>query len=130
MVLGFVYNLSRQHVQNLPYKQMIAEKVPNIMVEKLIIPKINRNKISPYGKKFKEELSTMHFGELVYGTIFDLDINIHMGLDIEINQEVPKNKYEIKRNIDIININHKCYYYVRNRNINNKILSNGMINYN
>ena len=109
---------------------MLTEKTPNILVEKLIIPKINRNKISPYGKKFKDETSNIHLGELIYGTTYDLDININMGLEIEITEEVSKNKYEIKRNIDIININHKCYYYIRNRNINNKILSNGMINYN
>lgn len=129
MTLGFVYDISRQNVKSLPYKKMLESKVPDIVVNKLIIPKINRNKKSPYGKKFKEELQNIHFGELVYGSMYQLDINILMGLDLSTTQEVSKEKYEIKRNIEMIEINHKCYYYVKNKNIENKILSNGMINY-
>ena len=130
MVLGFVYDINRQHVHTLPYKKMIENKTPDILVKKLIIPKINRNKKSPYGKKFKESLESIHLGEIVYGSMYDLDINVEIGLEIGTTQEVSKDKYEIKRNIDVININHKCYYYIRNMNIENKILSNGMINYN
>ncbi len=130
MILGFVYTISRQQVSVLPYKKMLEYKKPEVLVETLIIPKINRKKNSPYGKKFKEELSNIHFGELVYGVMYDLDINVNIGLEIEITQEVSKDKYEIKSNIDIININHKCYYYIKNKNIENKILTNGMINYN
>ncbi len=129
MVLGFVYDTNRQHVQNLPYKLIIDKKEPDVLVKKLIIPKVNRNKKSPYGKKFKEELDEIHLGEVVYGMMYELDININMGLTIDVSQEVPKDKYEIKRNIELININHKCYYYIKNKNIENKILSNGMINY-
>ena len=133
MILGFVYDTQRQHVKNLPYMKMIENKIPDILVKKLIIPKINRNKKSPYGKKFKELLESIHLGEIVYGSMYNLEINVEMGLEIGTTtptQEVSKDKYEIKRNIDIININHKCYYYIRNSTIENKILSNGMINYN
>ncbi len=129
MILGFVYTISRQQVPVLPYKKMLEYKKPEVLVETLIIPKINRKKKSPYGKRFKEELSNIHFGELVYGVMYGLDINVEMGLEIGITQDVSKEKYEIKSNIDIININHKCYYYIKNKNIENKILTNGLINY-
>jgi hypothetical protein len=129
MILGFVYTISRQQVPILPYKKMLEYKKPELLVETLVIPKINRKKKSPYGKRFKEELSNIHFGELVYGTMYGIDINVNMGLEIDITKEVSKEKYEIKSNIDIININHKCYYYIKNRNIENKILTNGLINY-
>ncbi len=130
MILGFVYTITRQQVSVLPYKKMLEHKKPEVLVETLLIPKINRKKNSPYGKRFKEELSNIHFGELVYGVMYGLDINVEMGLEIGITQDVSKEKYEIKSNIDIININHKCYYYIKNRNIENKILTNGLINYN
>ena len=129
MILGFVYNTYRQNVDVLPYRLMLNKKEPDVLVKKLIIPKINRNKKSQYGKKFKNEIESVHLGEMVYGMMYELDINIHMGLTIDVSKEISKEKYEIKRNIDLININHKCYYYIRNNNIDNKILSNGMINY-
>ncbi len=58
-----------------------------------------------------------------------IDINVDMGLNIEVTNEVSKDKYEIKRNIDYININHKCFYYIKNSNIENKLLITGIINY-
>jgi len=129
MILGFVYDVSRQHVKTLPYKKMLENKIPDVVVNKLIIPKINRNKKSAYGKKFNKELENIHFGELAYGTMYKLDINVIMGLELNISNTISKDKYEIKRNIEIIEINHRCYYYIKNKNIENKILSNGMINY-
>ncbi len=129
MILGFIYDTNRNNLNSLPYKLILDKKVPDVLVKKLIIPKINRNKKSPYGKKFKEEIENFHLGEIAYGMMYELDINVNMGLTIGITNEVSKEKYEIKRNIDLININHKCYYYIKNNNIENKILSNGMINY-
>ncbi len=129
MTLGFIYDLNRSHVNKLPLKLMLQEKKPEILVKKLVIPKINRNKKSEYGKKFQEELSGIHLGEIVYGYMYDIDINVNMGLNINITQDVSKNKYEIVRNIDLIEINHKCFYYIKNSNIENKILVSGMINY-
>jgi len=58
-----------------------------------------------------------------------MDILLDIGLNISVSKEVSKEKYEIKRNIDYININHKCFYYIKNSNIENKVLSTGMINY-
>ena len=52
-----------------------------------------------------------------------------MGLSIGVSKEIPKNKYEITKSFDEIVINHKCFYYVKNSNIPNKILSTGMISF-
>ena len=129
MVLGFVYGIDRNLVPKLPYELMIKNKVPDHLIKKLVIPKINRNKKSIYSKKFKEHLSQIHLGELIYGTLYDINININMGLNLSVTQDISKNKYEIANTYDNIRIDHKCFYYVRNLNIVNKILSNGMINY-
>jgi len=96
---------------------MLENKIPDVVVNKLIIPKINRNKKSAYGKKFNKELENIHFGELAYGTMYKLDINVIMGLELNISNTISKDKYEIKRNIEIIEINHRCYYYIKNKNI-------------
>jgi hypothetical protein len=129
MVLGFVYDTNRQNVRKLPYRLMLENKVPEVLVKKLVVPKITRNKRSLYSKKFKEELSSVHLGEITYGMMSSMDINVDMGLNIEVTNEVSKDKYEIKRNIDYININHKCFYYIKNSNIENKLLITGIINY-
>ncbi len=129
MVLGFVYDTNRQHVRKLPKKLMLENRVPDVIVKKLIIPKITRNKQTLYSKRFKDVLTDVHLGEVIYGMICDLDINANFGLGISVSKEVSKDKYEIKRNIDYININHRCYYYIKNRNIENKLLVSGMINY-
>lgn len=129
MILGFIYKTNRENVDILPYEFLLSEKKPDNIIKKLIIPKINRNKKSVYSKKFKEELSNVHLGEIIYGNLFNLEVNLEIGLEITTTQDISKNKYDIKKTIDFININHKCYYYIKNLNINNKILSNGMINY-
>jgi hypothetical protein len=129
MTIGFVYDTNREHVRKLPKKIIYENRKPDILVKKLVIPKINRNKKSLYSKRFKEELSNVHLGEITYGMMLDMDILLDIGLNISVSKEVSKEKYEIKRNIDYININHKCFYYIKNSNIENKILSTGMINY-
>jgi hypothetical protein len=129
MVLGFVYDGNRNNVKILPYNLMLETKIPNILVTKLIIPKINRNKKSSYGQRFKNELSNIHLGEVVYGMMHNIDININMGLNIIMSNEKNNKKYDIIKTFNVISINHKCYYYIKNTNIQNKILSNGMINY-
>jgi hypothetical protein len=46
-----------------------------------------------------------------------------------LDKEVSKNKYDIKSNIDEIKINHRCFFYIKNNSILNRILLSGMINY-
>ncbi len=129
MVLGFLYDTNRQHIRKIPNKLIYENRTPDVVVKKLIIPKIKRNKQTMYSKRFKEELSNVHLGEVTYGMMLDLEIMVNMGLNITVSNAISKDKYEIKRNIDYININHKCFYYIKNTNIENKILSTGFINY-
>lgn len=129
MTLGFIYSTERGLLQKIPYEFITQTKKPDCIANKLVIPKINRNKKSLYSKNFKDVLSQVHLGEILYGTLFQVDINMNMGLTIGISKEIPSNTYEIKKSYDNITINHKCFYYVKNSNIANKILSTGMINY-
>jgi len=129
MILGFLYNTKRTNVDNLPYDLLLVDKVPNSIIKKLVIPKINRNKKSDYSKKFKNELEQIHLGEIIYGKLFDVDINLNISLNLTVDTEVPNKKYEIKQTIPEMLINHACYYYIKNEKIPNKILCTGMINY-
>ena len=131
MILGFIYTPSRELVKTIPYEFITLPKKPTVLAKKLTIPKLNRNKKSIYSKNFKEVLNQVHLGEIIYGTLYKLDINIEMGLSIGVNKEIPQsNKYEIIKSFDEITINHKCFYYVKNNFLQNKILATGMINYN
>jgi hypothetical protein len=131
MILGFMYNLDRNNITNvdLLYEKIIKVREINTLIKELVIPKINRNKKSNYGKKFDNFLKEIHLGEIIYGNLYNLDIVTDTNLDIVIDKEVSKNKYEIKSNIDEIKINHRCYFYIKNTNVVNKILVSGMINY-
>ena len=100
-----------------------------VLAKKLIIPKLNRSKKSVYSKNFKEVLNQIHLGEIVYGTMYQINILMGMGLSIGVSKEIPKNKYEITKTFDDIRVNHKCFYYVKNEFVPNKILATGMIHY-
>jgi hypothetical protein len=129
MVLGFVYSPTRELVDNVPYELITQPKKPSVLAKKLIIPKLNRNKKTIYSKNFKDVLNQVHLGEVVYGSLYKLNINLEMGLSIGVSKEIPKNKYEISKSYDEIIINHKCFYYVKNNFIQNKILATGIICY-
>ena len=129
MTLGFLYSVERNLLDKIPYDFILQTKKPDHLIKKLIIPKINRNKKSNYSKKFRDVLSQIHLGEIIYGTMYEIDINVNIGLNLSVTKEISNNKYEIINSFDNITINHKCFYYVKNNNITNKILSNGLINY-
>lgn len=129
MVLGFIYTPIRELVQSIPYDLITQPKKPSTIVKKLIIPKLNRNKKTIYSKNFKEILNQVHLGEIIYGTMYKLEIGLEVGLSIGVSKEIPKTKYEIVKSFDEIIINHKCFYYVKNNFIQNKILATGLINY-
>jgi hypothetical protein len=131
MILGFAYNLSRR---NLPDSEILYTKINqkrefNKLVTDLYIPKINRNKKINYGKKFVNELKQVHLGEIIYGNMYDIDIISDTELEITIDNNTSNNKYEIISNIDEIKINHRCYFYIKNSSIANRILFNGVIEY-
>jgi hypothetical protein len=131
MILGFIYNLSRRNITNpeILYNKINQKREINKIVKDLYIPKINRNKKINYGKKFTNELKQVHLGEIIYGNMYDIDIISDMELEITIDNNTSNKKYEIISNIDEIKINHRCYFYVKNSSIQNRILFNGMIEY-
>jgi hypothetical protein len=131
MILGFIYNLSRRNITNpeILYNKINQKREINKIVKNLYIPKINRNKKINYGKKFTNELKQVHLGEIIYGNMYDIDIISDMELEITIDNTIPNKKYEIISDIDEIKINHRCYFYVKNSSIQNRILFNGMIEY-
>ena len=130
MILGFIYNLDRNNIENsnILYDKIIQTRKDYSLVKELIIPKINRKKKANYGKKFTNELEQIHLGEIIYGNLYNIDIVTDIELELTIDKEVSKNKYEIISNIDEIKINHKCYFYIKNNNIN-RILLTGLIDY-
>lgn len=130
MVLGFVYTPTRELVKKIPYDLITQPKKPSVLAKKLTIPKLNRNKKTIYSKNFKDVLNQVHLGEVIYGTLYKVNVQLEMGLSIGVNKEIPQpNKYEIVKSFDEITINHKCFYYVKNNFLQNKILATGMINY-
>ena len=131
MILGFAYTLSRKNLSNpeLLYDKIIGSREINRVVKDLYIPKINRNKKINYSKKFSNELKQIHLGEIKYGNMYDIDIISDMELEITVDKNVSNEKYNIVSNIDEIKINHRCFFYIKNINIMNKILFCGMIEY-
>ena len=131
MILGFIYNLDRKNISDaeLLYEKINKKREFNKLVKQLHIPKINRNKKVNYGKKFSNELKQIHLGEIIYGNMYDIDIITEMDLEITIDNNTSNNKYQIVSNIDEIKINHRCYFYIKNQSIENRILFSGMIEY-
>jgi len=134
-VLGFIYDNNRENLKELPYDLIMEDKKINSIVNKLIIPKINKNSKKLYSEKYKNELQNIHLGEITYGKLFNIDIITNINLDVKItNEEVNITNNNFLTNyqnniIEIININHKCYYYVKNTDAG-KLLINGIINFN
>jgi hypothetical protein len=129
MTLGFIYTPTRQLVQSIQYDLITQTKKPMVLAKKLIIPKLSRSKKSIYSKNFKDVLNQVHLGEVIYGTLYQVEILMSMSLSIGVSKEIPKNTYEINKTFDEITINHECFYYIKNDFLPNKILSTGMIRY-
>ena len=130
MILGFIFDNKNKNIEILPYELMLKEKNMNVKVKKLVIPKLNKNKILDYGKRYTNELQNIHLGEIIYGTLYNLDIKIMVGLTISTVQS--SNKPLINKDINEIEfykINHNCFFFIKNLNIPNKILLSGIINY-
>ena len=131
MVLGFMYNLSRKNISDpeLLYSKINQKREINKVVKELYIPKINRNKKINYGKKFANELKQVHLGEIIYGNMYDIEIISNMELEITVDKNSSNNKYQIVSNIDEVKINHRCFFYIKNLSIENRILFSGTIEY-
>ena len=128
-VLGFIHDISKENLPELPYELMTENKDINYIVKKLVIPKINKKNKILYSKKYENELKNIHLGELRYSKLYNIDIVTNINLDIKITTEKLYLENKERKIIDFININHKCYYYVKNLETS-KILMNGIIQYN
>jgi hypothetical protein len=131
MILGFMYNLSRKNIVNseLLYTKINQKREINNLIKEFFIPKINRTKKINYGKKFSNELKQIHLGEIIYGNMYDVDIFTNMNLEITVDKNISNDKFNIISNINEIKINHRCYFYIKNSNIDNRILFSGIIEY-
>jgi hypothetical protein len=129
MFLCFIYTTNMQNIDKLPYEFILKDKFINYKINKLIIPKINMNKKINYGKKFKNELSSVHLGEISYGKMYDISIINEYSLNIATDNNIPMPKYKVSNQLDEITINHKCFYYIKNKLLPNKLLLCGKIEY-
>lgn len=129
LVLGFIYNTERHLLDEIDYEFINLKKKPNTLIKSLTIPKINRNKKSEYSKNFTEILSSIHFGEVCYGKMYNVSAKINVSLELEVVNDKPKISSKIQNNIPKISVNHPCYFYIKHKNIPNRIFMNGFINY-
>lgn len=129
LVLGFLYNTERHLLEEIDYDFINIKKKPNTLIKSLTIPKINRNKKSEYSKNFTEILSNVHFGEICYGQMYNVSVKINITLELEVVNDKPKINSKIQNNIPKISVNHPCYFYIKHKNIPNRIFINGFINY-
>ncbi len=95
----------------------------------MVIPKINRSKKSNYSNKFSENLDRVHIGEVCYGKMMKVMMNIYTKMEINVENKVEIERYDIERMIESIIINGRMFYYVKNEKIKNRILFSGVINY-
>jgi hypothetical protein len=128
-IIGFTFKKSEKNVELIDYELLIKEKEFNFMAKTFIFPKINKQSKCNYGKQFN--LGKIHLGEILYGKMFDLDINTNLLLDIAINNNININikNFKINGNIEEINLNHQLYFYIKDKKINNRIICCGLINY-
>ena len=128
IILGFIYNTSQKLLNKIPYDFIILDKEPDYLIKELIIPKINKSKKTKYSENFEELFSKVHLGEIIYGNLYNLDINTKLNINLNI-LNYKYNYKNLKKSYENITINHRCYYYIKNKLIPEKILANGIINY-
>ena len=118
MKIGFIHNYKKGLVEEGEKIERVIrrEKRYNIKVRELIIPKMNINRMNNYGRRYEEELSRIHLGEISYGKIKRVIIKTNIKLEIVEGREEIR-RYEIEREIERININSRVMYYIKNERI-------------
>ena len=111
--MGFIYDKNKINTDTIVYEELLEDKKLNYIIKTLIIPKISFKKMSNYSKKFKEVLTDIHLGEVIYGKTYNIDIIQDVNIDIIVNEHIKNKNNNIVNNIDEININHSCYFYVK-----------------
>jgi len=126
--IGFTFKKNENNVDNIDYDNLLKDKDYNTIANIFVFPKLNKKIRNNYGKKFT--LDKLHLGEVLYGKLYNINIISNLNLEIAVNNLVKKdiNKQNI-RYIDEIILNHKLFFYIKDKNINNRIICGGLINY-
>ena len=128
--IGFTFKKDENNIENVDYDILLKEKDYNTLASVFVFPKLNKKIRNNYGKKFT--LDKLHLGEVLYGKMYNMDIISNLNLELAVNN-IPNNiDYNSKKNIrhiDEIILNHKLFFYIKDKNINNRIICSGLINY-
>jgi hypothetical protein len=128
--IGFIFKKDENNIDKIDYDILLKEKDYNTIANIFIFPKLNKKIRNNYGKRFT--LDKLHLGEVLYGKMYNMDINTNLNLELVVNNLVNNIDYNSKKNIrhiDEIILNHKLFFYIKDKNINNRIICSGLINY-
>ena len=130
MLLGFIYTMGRNIPSKLPFDFIIEPKKFTHIIHNFIFPKITKTKTYDYGKSFNDMLENVHLGEIIYGKLLTVKVGSKLSFNIVGGEEgLGSNLFKGLKEIDEVNINHPCYYYVKNKMLGNKILISGVLKY-
>jgi hypothetical protein len=126
--IGFTFKKDENNMDNIDYDILLKDKDYNTIANVFIFPKLNKKIRNNYGKRFK--LDKLHLGEVLYGKMYNINIISNLNLEIAVNNldKKDKNIHNV-RHIDEIILNHKLFFYIKDKNINNRIICSGLINY-
>jgi len=126
--IGFLFKKDENNIDSIDYDILLKDKDYNTIANVFVFPKLNKKIRNNYGKRFT--LDKLHLGEVLYGKMYDMNIISNLNLEIAVNNLVKKdiNTHNI-RHIDEIILNHRLFFYIKDNNINNRIICSGLINY-
>jgi hypothetical protein len=124
--IGFIFKKDENNIDKIDYDILIKEKDYNTLAKVFVFPKLNKKIRNNYGKKFT--LDKLHLGEVLYGKMYNIDIISNLSLELVVNN-IDYNKKSNLRPINEIILNHKLFFYIKDKNINNRIICSGLINY-
>jgi len=126
--IGFIFKKDENNIDSIDYDILLKDKDYETMANVFIFPKLNKKIRNNYGKRFI--LDKLHLGEVLYGKMYNINIISNLNLEIAVNNldKKDKNTHNI-RYINEIILNHKLFFYIKDKNINNRIICCGLINY-
>ncbi len=128
--IGFIFKKDENNIDSVDYNILLKEKDFNTIAKIFVFPKLNKKIRNNYGKRFT--LDKLHLGEVLYGKMYNIEIISNLNLEIAISNltnNIDYNKKKNIRHIDEIILNHKLFFYIKDKNINNRIICSGLINY-
>jgi hypothetical protein len=128
--IGFTFKKDENNIDSVNYDILLKEKDYNTIAKIFLFPKLNKKISNNYGKRFT--LDKLHLGEVLYGKMYNMEIISNLNLDIAVSNlsnNIDYNKKKNIRHIDEIILNHKLFFYIKDKNINNRVICCGLINY-